>query len=578
MVGTQDLQIKEKILIIDDDLVNLHLCQTLLSAEEYIIQTLSDGNQALDIAREDPPDLILLDIMMPEISGYEVCEQFKADPQLRDIPVVFLSALSTAVDKVKAFAVGAIDYIPKPFQSEEILARIRTHLALRHLQKDLQRKNLQLEHEVAERRQAEEKFRSYAERLHTLHQIDQSILAARSPETIAIAAVGRIRQIIPCQRVTVLAIDRQGQLRTLAADSASDIALDTQANHYREVLDNLALRAGRPHGVQDMSALTHLSPMQEYLHAAGIRAYFIMPLYIRDELVGTLHLESTRPNVFDADDVTAAFEIAILLAIAIRQVQLYELAQQEIAERKEIEEALRQQTVELETRNAELDAYAHTVAHDLKTPLTSLFGFSMLLQGRFQQMPDDMLQHNLDLIAQNAQRMTDIINALLLHASVRKMTDIPVTELNMQEIVTEVQKRFATLIDENHAEVIVAEKWPVAQGYGPWIIEVWANYVSNAIKYGGQPPRVEMGATELEDGMVRFWVRDNGQGLNAEQQKELFTPFSRFAKEQAEGHGLGLTIVQRIVHKLGGTVGAQSEEGKGSEFFFTLPQVVRTSD
>ncbi len=199
----------------------------------------------------------------------------------------------------------------------------------------------------------------------------------------------------------------------------------------------------------------------------------------------------------------------------------------------------------------------------------------MLLQGRFQQMPADMLQHNLELIAQNAQRMTDIINALLLHASVRKMADIPVTTLDMQGIVSEVQKRFATLIDENNAEVIVAEKWPAAQGYGPWITEVWANYLSNAIKYGGQPPRVEMGATELSDGMVRFWVRDNGEGLDPEQQKVLFTTFTRFAKEQAEGHGLGLSIVQRIVHKLGGEVGAQSEVGQGSEFFFTLPVAVQ---
>jgi len=575
MGETQELESKDKILIVDDDQVNLHLWQTLLSKEGYLVQILAEGKLAVDVAREDPPDLVLLDIMMPDISGYDICEQFKVDPQTRDIPIVFLSALSNPTDKVRAFAAGAVDYISKPFQVEEVLARIHTHLTLSHLQKDLQKKNRQLEHEVAERKQAEEKFRSYAERLRTLHEIDQSILVARSPETIAIAAVGRIRQIIPCQRVTILAIAGQGQLRTLAADSASDIALDMQAEYYREILDNLALRAGRPHGIQDLNALTRLSPMQEHLHKAGIRAYFIMPLYIRDELVGTLHLESTHPNVFDANDVTAALEIAVLLAIAIRQVQLYELAQQEIAERKLAEEALRRQAVELETRNAELDAYAHTVAHDLKTPLTSLFGFSMLLQGRFQQMPADMLQHNLDLIAQNAQRMTDIINALLLHASVRKMEDIPLVALNMREIVTEVQKRFAPLIDENNAEIVVAEKWPVAQGYGPWITEVWANYFSNAIKYGGQPPRVELGATELPEGMVRFWVRDNGEGLAPEQQKELFTTFTRFAKEQAEGHGLGLSIVQRIVHKLGGEVGVQSAAGQGSEFFFTLPRAAQ---
>jgi len=108
-------------------------------------------------------------------------------------------------------------------------------------------------------------------------------------------------------------------------------------------------------------------------------------------------------------------------------------------------------------------------------------------------------------------------------------------------------------------------------GHAEWIVEVWANYLSNSIKYGGQPPRVKLGAEVQPNGMVRFWVRDNGPGLSPEEQARLFTPFTRLDQVRAKGHGLGLSIVRRIVEKLGGQVGVESQIGQGSSFFFTLP-------
>jgi signal transduction histidine kinase len=114
----------------------------------------------------------------------------------------------------------------------------------------------------------------------------------------------------------------------------------------------------------------------------------------------------------------------------------------------------------------------------------------------------------------------------------------------------------------------------VALGYAPWLEEVWANYISNAIKYGGQPPLVELGADSLPSSQVRFWVRDNGPGLKPEEQERLFTPFTRLDQARARGHGLGLSIVRRIVEKLNGSVGVESQTipGKGCTFWFTLKQ------
>jgi signal transduction histidine kinase len=108
-------------------------------------------------------------------------------------------------------------------------------------------------------------------------------------------------------------------------------------------------------------------------------------------------------------------------------------------------------------------------------------------------------------------------------------------------------------------------------GYAPWIEEVWVNYLSNAIKYGGRPPRVELGAETQPGGLVRFWVRDNGPGIAPEAQVRLFVPFTRLDQVRAKGHGLGLSIVRRIVEKLGGQVGVISTPGQGSVFSFTLP-------
>lgn len=141
----------------------------------------------------------------------------------------------------------------------------------------------------------------------------------------------------------------------------------------------------------------------------------------------------------------------------------------------------------------------------------------------------------------------------------------------MAEVVIQVRERLVFMVEEYKAEIILPRHWPVASGYEPWLEEVWANYISNGLKYGGTPPRLELGATEEADGMIRFWVRDNGPGLLPEKQAVLFTEFIRLSQLQVEGHGLGLSIVQRIISKLGGRVGVESELGKGSTFYFILP-------
>ncbi len=139
------------IMVVDDNPANLKLLEDMLLQQAHEVRSFPLGRLALAAALKCPPDLILLDINMPEMNGYEVCERLKSSEALSHIPVIFLSALNETRDKVKAFQSGAVDYISKPFQFEEVHARVETHLKLHDLQRALKLQNERLEHAVAER-------------------------------------------------------------------------------------------------------------------------------------------------------------------------------------------------------------------------------------------------------------------------------------------------------------------------------------------------------------------------------------------------------------------------------------------
>ncbi|NER03468.1 MAG: response regulator [Okeania sp. SIO3C4] len=167
------------ILIVDDMPINLRLLSILLQRNGYQVKTELSGKTALETIRTNPPSLILLDVMMPEMDGYEVCQQLKTLDELCDIPVIFISALDDTLDKIKAFELGAVDYITKPFQSEEVLARVKNQLIISSLQAQLHEKNqelteqnLQLQAEIAEKERAETEIRFLLETTQSINNAD----------------------------------------------------------------------------------------------------------------------------------------------------------------------------------------------------------------------------------------------------------------------------------------------------------------------------------------------------------------------------------------------------------------------
>lgn len=141
------------ILIVDDTAENLSILRQILAEQGYQVRPALSGEIALKAVQANPPDLILLDIIMPEMDGYEVCRKLKADEKLSHIPIIFISALGELEDKMKAFSEGGVDYITKPFQAEEVLARVNTHLSLHFIQTSLKKKNIDLQNALDEVKQ-----------------------------------------------------------------------------------------------------------------------------------------------------------------------------------------------------------------------------------------------------------------------------------------------------------------------------------------------------------------------------------------------------------------------------------------
>ncbi|WP_069471013.1 sensor histidine kinase [Candidatus Marithrix sp. Canyon 246] len=340
------------ILIVDDVPENISTLFHFLDINNFEVLVARDGESALELIEYQRPDLILLDVMMPGIDGFETCRRLKTNSNTKEIPVIFMTALSDTLDKVKGFEIGAVDYITKPIQQEEALARINTH------------------------------------------------------------------------------------------------------------------------------------------------------------------------------------------------VTIYKLKQQ-------------------------LEAFSYTVAHDLKNPIHDVISMSDLLKTLYSDDLNIQGKECVEHILRSSYKMVDIINALLLLANVSTQ-GVNLTSVDMKEVISSAEQRLATMIEQYNAKIFIQTDLPQIISYVPWLEEVWVNYLSNAIKYGGTPACVEIGASQ-EAETICFWIRDNGLGLDKQAMAKLFTPFTRLHQTSVEeGHGLGLSIVQRIIEKLGGEVGVESEIGKGSRFYFTF--------
>ena len=275
-----DAEQSASILVVDDTPANLQVVAGMLKDRRYKVRPVPSGMLALLAAQRDPPDLILLDINMPEMNGFEVCERLKADDMLKGIPVIFISALTEQLDKVKAFAIGGVDYITKPFQMEELHARVETHLKLRRLQIELEESNSRLA-------KANDVLRRKQEELSELHHRKDEFLAMlshelRNPMTPILNAVQLLRlqkneNQLQHQARTI--IERQMTQLTRLVDDLMEVSRITtgrvQLRHDQVVMSGIvehAVEATRPLMDQRRQELTvSLPPQPIWLNADAAR-------------------------------------------------------------------------------------------------------------------------------------------------------------------------------------------------------------------------------------------------------------------------------------------------------------------
>ncbi|MFH1338398.1 MAG: ATP-binding protein [Candidatus Omnitrophota bacterium] len=258
-----------------------------------------------------------------------------------------------------------------------------------------------------------------------------------------------------------------------------------------------------------------------------------------------------------------------------RVVQVIE-SSRDISERKKAEEELKDYTEQIETANKELDDFTYIVSHDLKEPLRSMNAFSKFIEDDYKTKLDEEGRNYIKRIRANAARMQALIEDLLEISRIERRKS-PYEEVQAEEIINEVKLILEYSIKQKNAEIIIRNELPRIFCDPVRIAEVFVNLISNAIKFNDKPdPRIEIGSSP-EGIYHRFYVKDNGPGIEKQYFEKIFEIFQRLGKrEEYEGTGAGLTIVKKIVEMHGGRAWVESEVGGGCVFYFTIPKEKRS--
>ncbi|GBC59586.1 hybrid sensor histidine kinase/response regulato r [Desulfonema ishimotonii] len=518
------------ILIVDDVRANLRLLAGILAEQGYVVRPVLDGIQALSAIAAETPDLILMDIKMPRLSGYEVCVKLKSDPATCDIPVIFISALSDVEDKVRAFSAGGVDFITKPFQGEEVLARVQTHLKLKRLQMALQEKNLQLGQEMAgHQRTARALSRSEA-RFREIFFSHSAPMLLVNPDT------GRITD----------------------ANRAATVFYGYTLEEFR------ALRPGKISPVLPEKILTETEPAQ-----TGQRNYFVYPHRMKN---GEIRTVETYVSPVEVGDERLLFAIV-----------------HDITDRRKAERKLRQYAGKLEVAKREAESanwakseFLANMSHEIRTPLNAILGFAEILEG---EITDPRRKEYLKSIRSGGKSLLVLINDILDLSKVEAgKLELQYTAFDPLPLFEEVgrifsrkmaQKGLAFRLDAhpNLTRTVFLDEARLRQ--------VLLNLIGNAIKFTHEGHiRLAVRSTPAEGKpeavRLSFSVEDTGIGIPDDQKKTIFGPFEQQqGQRHAEygGTGLGLAISGRLVEMMGGTISVADKKGRGSVFHVNFDAV-----
>ena len=608
---------KSTLLIVDDRLDNVQLLAGFLASEGFETLIARDGQSALEKAAYAKPDLILLDVLMPGLDGFETCRRLKASDATREIPVIFLTALSELEPKLTGFEVGAVDYVTKPLEMNEVLARVRAHLALRSMQRQLAEQNERLAKEVAVRKQVEDALRLAHEQLERRVQARTAELASANAVLEAEVIQRRRAQTDLQQRNRELALlnrvigasgAEQRSTNMLATtcrelvgafdlDQATAAALDASrteatviASHNRDgqprllgetvsLADSpaaqLVFQEQVPLSVPDVAADPRLASVLDRLRRAGITSLLAVPVVFDGKAVAGLVLGTVRPREFSETDIKLAECVAQQVAGVLARLRLNE-------ERRQLEEQYHHaQKMEA------LGRLTGSVAHDFNNILTVIMGNSEVVLSHLRD--DDRFRAEMDQIRQAADRAASLTRQLLTFSR-HQVLQFQVLDVN--DVLKGMGGMLRTLVGEDIDLQLAPDASPARVKVDSGQLEqVIMNLVINARDAMPKGGRLMLEARNVQLGddyahqhadvssgpYVMVAVSDTGTGMSAETRAKAFEPFFT-TKQKGKGTGLGLATVHAIIAQSGGHVWLYSELGQGTTVKVYLPSAQDDSE
>lgn len=408
-------------------------------------------------------------------------------------------------------------------------------------------------HDITHRHRVEREVRAQRTLAQTLRDIAVLLNSTLDLEQVLdriMESVGRVVE----HDAAILMLAEDGQARVVRASGADNPARMGQTFSMNEVPGLRRMIETGQAAIQS----GHNGQVAWLSQQARLQSMLAAPLRLNGRVLGLVVLLAAQPGRYSTPHAERLQLFADHAATALHNALLYDELQHTVST--------------LHERNADLKAFSHTMAHDLKAPLQVLVGYANLLSTDLKdELPEDIVE-SLRYIEAYAHKMKSMIDNLLLFSELGS-AEVTVEPVDMQIVVSLVLARFYDRIRERGVTVEVTPELPRAMGYSPWLEEVFANLIDNSIKYMGEDnpaPRIIVWGERAGD-WARFEIIDNGVGIEEADQQRLFQMFTRFHRHHADGSGLGLSIARRIVEKLGGRIGVESEPGRGTKFWIELP-------
>lgn len=568
------------VLIVDDHPQNIYLLEVLLKTNGFECESAANGQEALELARANPPDLIVTDILMPVMDGFSFCRVCKQEEQLRDIPLVFYTATYTdPKDEAFALSLGASAFLTKPMEPNAFLAEV---------QKVLAAKVVPIPQQSEEPSQADtEYYRTYSEtlirkleqkltqlevakkRITAFYQVSCNLVIFREPvDLIHYFLKSVIDTDIYQKAVYFEYMQSDGCYRFFDQVGFADpeVIAQIQAASYpvgeQKGLVGWVGKTGAGWIIPDVQTDENWIELDQ-----DIRSAIFVPLTYQKTMLGVLAFFGDHAEQFADDDLQNIQILANCLAVSIAN----RTADASLASlNQELERRVEQRTAQLELSNRELEAFSYTVSHDLRAPLRGIDGWSQILVKENGDQLSDSARESLDYIRSEAQRMGQMIENLLQLSRITR-TELKKEKVDLSSLAQSIMTR--VMHDDPHETALIRITPDIFAVGDPALLEIaLINLLSNAWKFSSKKdqPLIEFGVESTSEGN-RYYVRDNGVGFNVKRAEKLFGAFQRYHREaDFPGTGIGLATVQRIISKHGGQVWAESEVGIGATFYFTL--------